>query len=201
MSTIENIPEALRLHCNICGAYEVPLLFGTYMQVDPLDLVRIEARCRVCGRHIQWVPKNALWVARLDSQTIGRATQMVANDTPQIPAVLATVAQECWQNAEDHGFNEVTIDGITRGRSTGERAMLVVTELAELFEAVRKSEADTPSDHITTFTYREEEWADVVIRAFSHGIEDGVPADRLAAAIIAKMAYNRTRPYRHGKVL
>jgi hypothetical protein len=179
----------------------VPLLYGIYAAENPLELIRIEARCRVCGSHMQWVSKNALWVEQLNAQTVEREARRWSQRTKTPAQVLATVAQACWQAAEDHGFNEVTIDGITRPRSTGERAMLVVTELAELFEAVRKNEADTLSDHITGFTYREEEWADVVIRAFGHGIEDGVPAERLAAAIIAKMAYNNTRPYRHGKVM
>jgi NTP pyrophosphatase (non-canonical NTP hydrolase) len=201
MSSIENIPPALRLQCDACRAYQLPLLYGIYAAENPLELIRIEARCRVCGSHMQWVSKNALWVEQLNAQTVEREARRWSQRTKTPAQVLATVAQACWQTAEDHGFNEVTIDGITRPRSTGERAMLVVTELAELFEAVRKNEADTPSDHITGFTYREEEWADVVIRAFSHGIEDGVSAERLAAAIIAKMAYNNTRPYRHGKVM
>jgi len=79
--------------------------------------------------------------------------------------------------------------------------MLCVTELSELAEAVRKGEADNPSDHITNFTYREEEWADLVIRAFSHAVEDGVAVERLAEAVIAKMAFNHSRPRKHGKVL
>lgn len=51
------------------------------------------------------------------------------------------------------------------------------------------------SDHIPAFSMAEEELADCIIRCLDHGEEHGY---RVAEAVVAKMLYNRTRPYKHG---
>jgi len=101
------------------------------------------------------------------------------------------MAKMCWDQAEASGFHDAA------PRSTLERAMLVVTELAELSEAARHGILQAPSDHIPEFTNAEEEWADVLVRVFDHCWDDGVTGERLGQAFVAKLAYNRTRPYRH----
>lgn len=75
----------------------------------------------------------------------------------------------------------------------GLRLMLMVSELSELLEGVRKNVG--PDSHIPEFTNEEAELADTVIRAMNYATERKL---RLAEAIIAKQNYNRTRPFRHG---
>lgn len=81
-------------------------------------------------------------------------------------------------------------------RNHGEALMLIVSELSEEFEAARKGKQDEPSEHIPEFSAREEEFADVIIRIAEYA--RGVNIN-LAAAVIAKMEFNETRPYKHNK--
>jgi NTP pyrophosphatase (non-canonical NTP hydrolase) len=78
-------------------------------------------------------------------------------------------------------------------RNDGELHMLIVTELAESFEHLRHG--DRMSDHIPDFTGREEELADVLIRIFDYAEQQQL---NLKGALLAKMAFNETREYRHG---
>lgn len=107
-------------------------------------------------------------------------------------SVLAEFIDQAWAVAEANGFHD---DG---PRPALVRAMLVVTECAELAEAARHGTLQQPSAHIPEFTQAAEEWADIVIRAFDHARDDGVGPYTLAEAIVAKMDYNATRGYRHG---
>lgn len=79
-------------------------------------------------------------------------------------------------------------------QNDGEKLMLVVSELGEALEALRKGNG--PSAHIPAFTAVEEELADAVIR-----IADlcGARGWRLGAAVAAKHAYNKTREFKHGR--
>jgi NTP pyrophosphatase (non-canonical NTP hydrolase) len=72
----------------------------------------------------------------------------------------------------------------------GLKLLLIVTELGELFEGVRKEKAEAPDDHIPEFTYEEAEMADVVIRAMNYSTDRKL---RLGAAILAKNEFNRHR--------
>ena len=88
--------------------------------------------------------------------------------------------------ALDHGWWDAP-------RSIGEVLMLVVTELAEAMEAYR--EGNPESEKIRGFSRMEEELADVMIRLLDLAENEGF---NLEAAVLAKMAYNEDRPYRHG---
>lgn len=71
-------------------------------------------------------------------------------------------------------------------------------ELSEAWEYYRKAPSGTTaqlSDHIPEFYGIEEELADVIIRIMDMACKYEI---RVAEALIAKMAYNRTRPHRHG---
>lgn len=70
---------------------------------------------------------------------------------------------------------------------------LMHSELGEMTEGVRKP---GPDQHCPEFTQEEIELADCLIRAFDYAGAFGL---RLAEAIEAKMAYNQSRPYKHGK--
>lgn len=79
-------------------------------------------------------------------------------------------------------------------RSDGECLALIHGEVSETLEALRSG--NPKSEHIPEFTGAEEELADVIIRImdFAHAKKYNV-----AEAIITKMAFNQTRPRKHGK--
>jgi len=78
-------------------------------------------------------------------------------------------------------------------RETGTCFMLMVTELAEAMEGYR--EGNPHSDKIAPFSQIEEELADVIIRILDYAEANSFEIEK---ALRAKMAYNETRPYRHG---
>lgn len=125
--------------------------------------------------------------------------------------------RDAFQINEDHGFNEpdklilefkgflsglgqdkVTqrfgplVDQFLQAR-TGLRLALIISELSEALEGVRK--ADMHDSHIPDFTAEEAEMADAVIRIMNLATSDKC---RLAEAIVAKQNYNRDRPFLHG---
>jgi NTP pyrophosphatase (non-canonical NTP hydrolase) len=79
-------------------------------------------------------------------------------------------------------------------RNDGEAIALMHSELSEALEGLRHG--NPPSDHIPEFSAAEEELADCIIR-----IMDLASARhwRVGEAIVAKMAFNDDRPYKHGK--
>lgn len=105
----------------------------------------------------------------------------------QFVGAFESLSEQVFKNAEAHGFWEGE-------RNDGEIICLMHSELSEAFEAIRHS--NPPDDHIPEFSGVEAELADVIIRImdFAHAREW-----RVAEAVIAKMAYNKTRPWRHGK--
>jgi len=96
---------------------------------------------------------------------------------------------ECFKTATEHGWHE-------KERTVGEFLMLMVTELAEAMEEYRNNKeisevyvVDSKPEGIPI------ELADVIIRIMDFcGLHD-IDID---LAVKVKMAYNETRPYRHG---
>lgn len=78
--------------------------------------------------------------------------------------------------------------------ATGVKIALMHSELSEALEADRNGIAN--DDKIREFTGLEAELADTVIRIFDFAGHHNM---RLGAAIMAKMAYNLQREFRHGK--
>lgn len=67
------------------------------------------------------------------------------------------------------------------------------SELSEALEALRHG--NPPDNHIPEFSGVEAEYADTIIRIMDMAAAKGY---RVAEALIAKVEYNKTRPYMHG---
>ncbi len=99
---------------------------------------------------------------------------------------ISEIQTRVHKTAVEHGWWE-------QPRPVGEVLMLMVTELAEAMEAYR--DGNPESDKIPGYSKLEEELADVIIRVLDFA--GGTELD-IEGAVMAKMAYNDTRPYRHG---
>jgi NTP pyrophosphatase (non-canonical NTP hydrolase) len=104
---------------------------------------------------------------------------------PTLTVALATQAELI------HSF--MAAQGFWESENTGEKIALMHSELSEALEADRKS---LMSDKIPEFSGVEEELADVIIRILDFA---GHHQLRLGEALSAKIAYNLTRPFKHGK--
>ena len=97
------------------------------------------------------------------------------------------IAKKVYKNAVNHGFWKGEVND-------GERMALIHAEISEALEALR--EGNPSSSKIIEFTNLEEELADAVIRIMDYAF--GKDLD-IAGAIIAKMDYNESREFMHGK--
>jgi hypothetical protein len=122
---------------------------------------------------------------------------------------IAEMAQAAFQNSRSKGFH----DGPSL--NIGEKLMLMVSELAEALEEHRDGNFNTyyryrseGTDHIENVPEfygvlgKPEgfivELADVIIRIGDLAGALG-RAEELEKVLLEKMAYNRTRPHKHGK--
>ena len=96
------------------------------------------------------------------------------------------VASMAWKIAEDHGFHDE--------RPFAASAALMHSEISEAVEADRHGNPD--SEKIPGFKHIEEELADLVIRVMDESVHGG---HDVGGAVLAKMEYNKGRPYKHGK--
>ena len=102
---------------------------------------------------------------------------------------VAQLQETIHRTAVEHGW-------WVQERPIGEVLMLAVTELAEAMEAYR--DGNPSSEKIDGYTKVEEELVDTIIRILD--LAGGMEFD-IEGALRAKMAYNETRPYRHGNKL
>lgn len=100
----------------------------------------------------------------------------------------SNIAQDVHENAVNKGFWP------PEGRNDGEIIALIHSELSETLEGIRAG--NPPDDKLPEFTSAEVELADVVIRIMDMAV---ARQWRVAEAIEAKMAFNKTRAFKHGK--
>ena len=96
-------------------------------------------------------------------------------------------AKQIYKNAVEHGFWKGEVND-------GERMALIHAEISEALEALR--EGNPSSSKIMEYTNLEEELADAVIRIMDYAF--GKDLD-IAGAILAKIEYNKSREFMHGK--
>lgn len=89
------------------------------------------------------------------------------------------------------GFWEAGVD-----RNDGEMIALFHSELSEVLEGLRSGNPTSEKIGEHGFSQVEEEFADLFIRVMDTCAARGW---RLGEAIVAKMAYNEKRPYKHGR--
>lgn len=107
---------------------------------------------------------------------------------------LTELSKSIHQANKEKGFWEPPVN-------FAEKIALIHSECSELLEAHRKGEGMKACDkNIITpnglLTNTEEEIADIIIRALD--LAGSLDLD-IGVAITAKLAYNATRPHKHGK--
>lgn len=90
------------------------------------------------------------------------------------------------KTAVDHGW-------WVAERSDAECIALMHSELSEALEAFRNG--NPPDDHVPQFSNAEIEFADVIIRIMDLSEKRGFD---IAGALLAKAAFNKERPFKHG---
>ena len=123
--------------------------------------------------------------------------------------LLNDLSIECHERSRSNGFWD-------KPSNVGEKLMLIVSELSEALEADRKSKHSTNINEIEWHNdwhlkdeskdkeiflklikdTHEDEIADVFIRLFDYCGGMNIP---IGDHIAAKISYNSTRPYKHGK--
>ena len=99
---------------------------------------------------------------------------------------ISEIQKEIHETAKSKGWWEYP-------RETGTCLMLMMSELAEAMEGYR--DGNPASEKIPPFSQIEEELADVIIRILDYAEHNSF---EIGPAVAAKMAYNKTREYRHG---
>ena len=121
--------------------------------------------------------------------------------------VIEETATICYHISSVHGFHE-DHEAVKRAvsssedlskwlESTTEQAEIarMHSELSEWLEGIRK-DPNTPDNHLPQFSSSVVEAADCIIRILDTCAKRNYP---IGAALVAKIHFNNSRPYKHGK--
>lgn len=142
----------------------------------------------------QWIINNATEIYNSKSYTPGKIAEVVQDLALKIIADAAHLINNL--SADSHAASVragwwtdlKTGEDLHGKRNIGELLLLVVTEISEAFEGVRKNKMD---DHLPHRKAVEVELADALIRIFDFAGAMGLDLGR---AYIEKRAYNDSRP-------
>lgn len=94
----------------------------------------------------------------------------------------------CYTNSKEAGWYTDLKTGLPKVINDGERLMLIVSEVSEAMEGLRKNLMD---DKLPHRPMAEAELADALIRIFDFA---GYKGYDLGGAVMEKIAFNKTRP-------
>lgn len=136
-------------------------------------------------------------VSRMNLNDLGyEQTVSTANDTLsfEVPLTIEPTISQLQEYIRDWAIRKGWLTETPR--NPAEQLMLIVTELAEACEAFRVGNPPCERPGMEQYSHAAEELADVVIRCLQMAGEHNIP---LADVVMAKMAFNETRPVKHGK--
>lgn len=114
---------------------------------------------------------------------------------------VADTFRYAYRSAEENAYLSALAHGwATMGKHVppAEMAALLHSEVSEFFEAYRANALMLDCDKIPGVKNVEEEFADIIIRIMHYARDLDID---VAGAIVKKLEYNWSRPYRHGNKL